>query len=301
MSGTSIPHRQALLLSLLDALGGRVSNLDFQKLLLLLCQEPPYTGVYEFIPYRFGAFSFTSYADRRKLVERGLIASDDGVWSLTEPGKVSARSRSRTRSDVEDFAQRHARTRGDALVAKTYRRFPYFAIRSEVAQRILAGDHVALDAIEAARPATHAGLCTIGYQGLSLEAYLNRLLRSGVTVLCDVRRNPLSRKYGFSKKTLEHSCHGVGIRYEHLPELGIASQERRDLVSEADYEQLFSRYERQTLRLETAALARISEWVESGAHVALTCFERRPNECHRLRVAWAIKDSLPGYPDAVHL
>ena len=33
------------------------------------------------------------------------------------------------------------------------------------------------------------GLCTIGYEGRTLENYLNRLIRDGVTQLCDVRRN----------------------------------------------------------------------------------------------------------------
>ena len=43
----------------------QVGNLDFQKLLFLYCQEPDSGSPYEFVPYKFGAFSFTSYADRR--------------------------------------------------------------------------------------------------------------------------------------------------------------------------------------------------------------------------------------------
>ena len=300
MNERPIPHRQGLLLSLLDALGGRVANVDFQKLLLLFCQEPVHPDIYEFVPYHFGAFSFTSYADRRKLVARGLIVSDDGAWALTANGRRSARGQT-TRAAAEHFSQRFIGIRGDRLVAETYRRFPNFAIRSEIVHQVLAGDPKALDAVAAARPATHSGICTIGYQGLSLEAYLNRLLRSGVTVLCDVRRNPLSRKYGFSKRTLAHACQGIGIRYEHLPELGIASAERRGLNSAADFQRLFGRYECETLRRETAAVARISGWVESGEQVALTCFEHRPNECHRLRVAWAVTDSLRGHSAVLHL
>ena len=51
-------------------------------------------------------------------------------------------------------------------------------------------------------------------------SYLNLLLTNSVTLLCDVRRNALSRRYGFSKSTRSKACEGVGIRYEHLPELG---------------------------------------------------------------------------------
>ena len=53
-------ERQKQLLALLHALGGRAARLDFQKLLFLYCQEPGSKGTYEFVPYKFGAFSFTS-------------------------------------------------------------------------------------------------------------------------------------------------------------------------------------------------------------------------------------------------
>jgi len=69
-----------------------------------------------------------------------------------------------------------------------------------------------------------------------------------VTILCDVRRNALSRKYGFSKKTLGNACQNLGIRYEHLPELGIASARRKELHTQADYDRLFSAYEEDTLK-----------------------------------------------------
>lgn len=80
-------ERQRRLLTLLDALGGRAGNLDFQKLVFLHCQEPDAAGAYEFVPYKFGAFSFTSYADRRKLVERGLLADEEHHWQLTSECK----------------------------------------------------------------------------------------------------------------------------------------------------------------------------------------------------------------------
>ena len=133
------------------------------------------------------------------------------------------------------------------------------------------------------------GLVTIGYEGRSLESYLNALLRDSVTLLCDVRRNPLSRKYGFSKSTLSKACEHVGLRYEHLPELGIASEERQALKTQADYDALFAVYERDQLPRQTAALARIRGWIEQdGQRVALTCFEAVPCQCHRHCVAEAL-------------
>jgi len=251
------------------------------------------------VPYKFGAFSFTSYADRRKLVERGLLADDEQRWKLTDDGK---RVVSRAGLRLSAFAARHRALRGDALVAETYRRFPYYAIRSEIAERVLGNDEAALQRIVAARPAPKKGaVSTIGYEGRTLENYLNGLVDSGVTVLCDVRRNAISRKYGFSKGTLSKGCDGVGIRYEHLPELGIASEQRRSLETQADYDALFTDYERECLPGQTLALAKIGAWVAAGERVALTCYERLPEQCHRHCVAEALEREFGKRLAARHL
>ena len=279
--------RQRQLLQLLDALGGTSGMLDFQKLLFLYCQEAS-TGEapYDFVPYKFGAFSFTSYADRRKLIERGLLEDEDG-WQITAEGrKIIGRTMD---MQLAAFAKRHRGLHGDALVADTYRRFPFFATRSEIAERVLKGDDAALARIKAVRAkATGPALSTIGYEGHTLESYLTILLKSGVTLLCDVRRNPISRKYGFSKNTLARGCEGVGIRYEHLPELGIASEKRKNLATQAAVDALFAEYERDWLPTQGAALAKLRAWLDAGERVALTCFERAPGDCHRHCVAEAL-------------
>lgn len=282
--------RQKRLLALVDALGGEVGNLDFQKLLFLYCHELEATPPYEFVPYKFGGFSFTSYADKRRLIERSLLVDEERLWKLTVEGKAEAKVAPMVRMKMDQFVKRHIGIRGDALIAEAYRRHPYYAIRSEVAKRIFKGEPAALESITAAQPMTNRpGLCTIGYEGRTLEGYLNKLIQNGVTLLCDVRRNPLSRKYGFSKGTLSKGCAGVGIRYEHLPELGIASEDRRSLDTQADYDALFAAYESTSLPQQTQALVKIRQWVESGERVALTCFEAEPQQCHRHCVAEALE------------
>lgn len=279
-------ERQKRLLALVDALGGDVGSLDFQKLLFLYCREVEEKPAYEFVPYKFGGFSFTSYDDRRRLVQQGLLADEDRTWKLTPAGKEAASIAPMVRMRMDQFVRRHAGLRGDALVAEAYRRHPYYAIRSEMAGRVLAEDDATLAAIVGSRPAGHKpGVVTIGYEGRTLEAYLNCMLQAGVTLLCDVRRNAFSYKYGFSKQTLHKGCEGVGIRYEHLPELGIASDDRRKLETQADYDALFTIYERDSLPRQSGALERIRNWVDVGERVALTCFELLPHQCHRHCVA----------------
>ncbi len=293
--------RQRVLLCLADALGGAVAGTDFQKLLFLYTREWEQEPSYDFVPYQFGSFSFSSYADKRKLIERGLLEDDAARWVLTESGRSAARRERALRDRTHRFAATEPR-RGDALIADLYRRFPYYATRSKIAERVLpaAPDRTA---IAAARPAPKGpGVVTIGYEGRSLESYLNALLQDSVTLLCDVRRNPLSRKYGFAKSTLRNACENVGIRYEHLPELGIASEERRELKTQADYDALFADYERRNLPAQGAALAKIRGWIEvDRQRVALTCYEAQPCQCHRHCVAEAL-ERLGGTPLApLHL
>jgi len=290
--------RQRQLLQLLNALGGTAGKLDFQKLLFLYCQGQPSTAPYDFVPYKYGAFSFTSYADCRKLVAHGFIEDDDG-WRMTDAGrKVIGHTQD---MQLVAFARTH-RLRGDELVADTYRRFPFFATRSEIAKRVLKGDDAALARIEAVRTARpKAALFTIGYEGLSVESYLTTLLKSAITILCDVRRNPISRKYGFSKSTLARSCENVGIRYEHLPELGIASEQRKGLDTQADFDALFDDYERTWLPQQDAALSKICMWIDQKERVALTCYENLPHQCHRHCVVDALEVQLGKDVGAKHL
>ncbi len=282
--------RQRLLLALLDVLGGNTGNRDFQKLLFLYCKElfpSDQTSPYEFVPYQYGACSFTCYADRRRLVNCGLLIDDHQHWILTEKGKRIARENQDDSMRV--FARRYHRLRGEALIAETYRKHPYYAIHSTIAKQVLKSDEAALNRIKSAHPAgTPSRLLTIGYEGRTLERYLNALLQASVTVLCDVRQNAISRKYGFSKKTLAKAGDGVGIRYEHLPELGIESRQRRGLESQADFDALFRTYERKSLPKQGDALAKICAWLRLGESVALTCYEHEADQCHRHGVADAL-------------
>ena len=279
---------------------GQVSPTDFQKLLFLYTrkQEAP---SYEFVPYKFGCFSFSSYADKRRLIEQGLLENDAEQWKLTTEGRATIRKRSANPMVAARFNKDHAALRGNDLVAEVYRKYPYYATRSEIVDKVLK-DKAEREIVANERPVKAATeLLTIGYEGKCLETYLNQLLRAGVTVLCDVRRNPLSRKYGFSKTTLRGACESLGIRYEHLPELGIPSEERRELKTQADYDALFVDYERDSLPLQTEALATIRAWIKAGDSVALTCFELHPHQCHRHCVAEALEAASGKRLKATHL
>ena len=290
MNRTDLPKnpRQRRLLSLVHALGDSISHRDFQKLLFLYCQEVGTDHLYEFVPYKYGAFSFTSYTDKSKLIKLGLLDDEDNLWRLTSKGiPISIAERD---DSVNRFASRYRNLRGDLLVAETYRLHPYYAIRSEIVPNVLGDDEAARLRIDHAKPrSSPSTLLTIGYEGRSLESYMNQLLRAGVTLLCDVRHSALSRKYGFTKSTLSNACEGVRIRYEHRPQLGISIDRRQALKTSADYVRLFAEYKVRDLPREKETIAEAVEWVRSGESVALTCYERDSKKCHRRTLATTMK------------
>jgi len=121
---------------LLDALGGHSTVTDFQKLLFLYTQQES-TPSYEFVPYRFGCFSFTSYADKRRLIERDLLVDDEHHWRLTPAVHDTARKSAVSPLAAAGFNRTHRSLRGNALIAEVYLRFPYYATHSEIVEKML--------------------------------------------------------------------------------------------------------------------------------------------------------------------
>jgi len=132
---------------------------------------------------------------------------------------------------------------------------------------------------------------TAGYQGLSVEAFLGRLLHAGVTLLIDVRANPTARRFGFHRSTLERCCQAVGIRYEHVPELGIGTDQRRDQTTPAQRQQLFRTYAQSVVATHAQALGVVTSWVRDEPAV-LVCLEADPMDCHRTHLGRLISATL---------
>ncbi len=283
--------QESKILALLGSDPDGFKPIEIHKLMFVFSMEEESTPSYVFMPFTFGGYSFNLSRDIHELADRHLICekvvSGQRRWLLTETGRVQAFASRRASSGIVAFRRRY-KLRGDELTADTYRRYPYWAIKSTIAESILANDEKALRAIDNARPKTSVSFATIGYEGKVVEEYFNVLLKNGITCLCDVRRNPISRKYGFSKSTLEKACRGVGVKYIHLPQLGIPSHERERLDCQADYDALFARYRETTLVQERDMVAALANRVLQGERIALTCFERNPAQCHRTQVADAI-------------
>ena len=71
---TTMFYRRKLLLGLLQSIGRPVNKVDLQKYLFLVCVDQK-KSAYEFIPHRFGCFSFQIDADKRTLTKYGLVSA----------------------------------------------------------------------------------------------------------------------------------------------------------------------------------------------------------------------------------
>jgi uncharacterized protein (DUF488 family) len=260
-----------------------------QKLLFLLSEEFS-VKAYDFVPYKYGCFSFQSYADKRKLSEAGFLFACDSKWHLAgSKNTISPQLTFDENHKINLLHRKYSSLKGNELIRYVYTKYPYYAIRSEIAGQVLNESEMAN--VARSRPVNNRTvLYTIGYEGKSLEAFINKLIREDVRVLCDVRRNPLSMKYGFSKSTLKKAVESIGIAYMHFPELGIESDKRKNLNGHEDYKALFTEYGNE-LETKKLFISELESLLTSKKRIALTCFEAEPAFCHRTILAKRLREN----------
>jgi hypothetical protein len=279
-------YRRKILLGLIQKFGGSVTNTDLQRYLFLLNQDMG-LPVYEFIPNNPGCYSFQANQDLSTLTKYKIVKESEGLWKLANKTSYLNQIIADDRNLIEKFYTRFNELKGDDLTKYIFENYPYYGIYSPDAERLLSPKRYKM-VMDKIPHSTTQTIFTIGYEGKSVEFYTNQLIKADVKVLCDIRRNPLSMKYGFSKSQLKTVVESTGIKYIHLPELGIASEKRQELKAKSDYNKLFSEYEKHILKNELEGLEKVYQLLVSNKRIALTCFEADPNRCHRSRTVKAL-------------
>ncbi|MFR0676995.1 DUF488 family protein [Dysgonomonas mossii] len=281
-------YRRKILLALLETFGGRLTAKGLQKYLFLFTRKQTEKS-FDFVPYKYGCFSFQANQDIATLGKYGyltIIESEDGryIELNKEHSGFCASLDLFDRQSLISVKNEFGELSQTDLIRYTYINYPFWATKSSIAEQILSKEEFAQISTRI-RSFSEPVLFSIGYEGITLEAYLNKLIINDVKVLCDVRKNAFSQKYGFSKSQLDQACRGVGILYVHIPHLGIESEERQDLRSQKDYDLLFEKYEKLTLVHRDIYINQVKELIAKYKRVAVTCFEKNPAQCHRTRVA----------------
>jgi len=269
-------NRQKILLLMLREAGRSVGRVELMKWCFLLRHESPSGGggsFYDFVPYRYGPFSFSLYQEIGKLEEFSYVQSDgEQAWKLNPECEAPAAAVDASlKGDIKSIVSRCKRLSTNQLLDYVYSRYPEFTVNSE-RQRL------------ANRARAEVAVYTAGYETLSVDRFLNMLVRNGVERLIDVRNNPVSRRYGFHKSTLARLCGRLAIEYVHFAELGIRTEVRREFEGPSGRELMFDRYERTTLVHEQASVLEVAHLLAERPSV-LVCMEAEPVCCHRSRLA----------------
>jgi uncharacterized protein (DUF488 family) len=285
-------YRRKIILALLQLFDGQLDKIRLQKLLFLFTNKQA-KAEYDFIPYKFGCYSYSANADMTAMVTRGFLNEDEKTFEKKDKTDYLKQLKPADLKLLQEVKTNYGKMSANALMKHTYINFPFYAIKSEVAENILSQDEI--EKVTKAKPkGNKTVLFTIGYEGISLEEYLVRLLKNDVKVLVDVRNNPLSMKYGFSKSQLKKYCASLGIDYVHIPEVGIQSDQRQELNTQSDYDKLFAVYRKNNLSKTTTSQNEILKLLKQHKRIALTCFEANICQCHRKHLAEAI-ETLPDF------
>ena len=279
-------YRRKVILALLESFNDELGKISFQKLLFLFTrhQERP---AFDFVPYKQGCFSFQSYADMRTMMKYNMVAEEKEKWTKTDKTNYTSTLTSKDKQVLLYIKNKFGKSSSDDLIEYTYKNYPYYAFKSTISKKFLNTEE--LSKVSKTVPKNKETiLYTIGYEGISLEQYLNKLILNDVKLLCDVRKNSLSMKYGFSKSQLQKSCENLDIKYLHIPDLGIDSDKRQSLNTQNDYDRLFKEYAKITLVAKKTTVHEVLDILKSNKRIALTCFEAHECQCHRGTLAKAI-------------
>ena len=133
-------------------------------------------------------------------------------------------------------------------------------------------------------------LATIGYEGKTVEEFLDALTQAGIQLVIDVRAVAASRRPGFSKSALAPAVAERGIDYVHLRALG-TPKPGREAARKGRIAEMHAIYEGQLATPEAALALAQARSAASDHHAALLCFEADAAHCHRRIVAERLAES----------
>ena len=123
--------RHRIILALLTRVPEPLTRTFFVKLVFLLRHETALKNVasfYDFVPYKYGPFSFTLYRDLDLLRQDGYVTTGDEIalceHTLNQTQRETEKLAASTASAVSDIVDQYGARSQNALVSDIYRRYP---------------------------------------------------------------------------------------------------------------------------------------------------------------------------------
>lgn len=274
--------RQKILLRLIKENTDGCSKLCLAKMSFLLSEEgrsEQLKTFYEFVPYKFGPYSFAMAHELKTLEKEGFVESTDGeTLILLKKGRLASQEavEPRLARDIELLQEHYGKLNQSQLISLVYEKHPWFTANSQF-----------LNKRKAKVAATDCANYTVGYQSFQVDGLLNVLLKSGIRTLVDTRNNPVSRRYGFHKSSLSKLSELLGIEYLHYAQVGIPSSWRQELETQEQFKLLFQKYENEVLAAQKKTVKELAS-ITTDRPTVLLCREAEPAQCHRTALAKAL-------------
>jgi uncharacterized protein (DUF488 family) len=275
--------RQRLALALLEILGGNLSKTDFQKLLFLYIELFDKSKKYSFIPYLYGCYSFQAHCDMDAMRQYGFLSENTEIYekNTNYSDDFLAFLDKDEQFLLKQFHDKFGNLKGNKLISYVYNHFPQYAINSKIADEYVKKELIEQHKIHIEK--NH--FFTIGYEGETVETFINNLIKNDIHILVDVRKNALSMKFGFSKTFLSKTLEKINICYLHMPNLGIPSENRRNLNTKESYNTLFEHYKNESLKQSIKELEQLYYLYNKHHRLSIMCYEKDVNMCHRNCIA----------------
>ncbi len=279
-------YRRKIILAIMQSFDGHLPKISLQKLLFLFANRQLKPD-YDFVPYKYGCYSFSANADLTTMIRHGQLSEEQNSFTKIDSVDYVKMLVENDKRILIEIKNTYGKLTTNSLMKLTYLNYQYYAINSVRAKEILTKEQY-INVLNAKPIIDKTILYTIGYEGISLEEYLNRLIKNDIKVLVDVRNNAISMKFGFSKIQLKTFCGSLNVEYLHIPEVGIQSEQRQELKTQTDYDNLFAIYKKHNLKKTTSQQQQILNLLKDKKRIALTCFEANICQCHRKHLAEAI-------------
>ena len=129
-------YRRKIILSLFQLCNGNVEKTKLQKLLFLYSQRK-LESEYDFIPYKYGCYSYSANADLVTMVKKEYLTESEKGYTKIDPKNYLTSLKPKDRELLTETINSYGSMGSEKLIRHTYINFPYYAINSTIAQRIL--------------------------------------------------------------------------------------------------------------------------------------------------------------------
>ena len=138
-------RRHKILLALIGTLGGNVKAIPLQKYLFLFTRlQPEAERVYDFVPYQYGCFSFQANQDLSTMQKYGYINyPDNKTVELISKEDFFVMLDMFDQAEMNQIKARFGDMSTGDIVKYTYREYPYYAINSKIAHKLMSVDEMA--------------------------------------------------------------------------------------------------------------------------------------------------------------